>query len=90
MLLNRSATIHYPLSTVHCYLQPIETAKDWDLITPDGGIYQLYYHPKHQHWEAYQFLRPIDRPPLGGALARSITASTILTIYEVKGSHTYR
>jgi hypothetical protein len=63
------------------YLQAIESAKDWNSIAPSGGIYQLYYHSKHQHWEAYQFAKPVDR---------RVTASTILTIYETRGSHTYQ
>lgn len=63
------------------YLQPIENAENWNSIAPNGGIYQLYYYHKHQHWEAYQFARPID--------AR-VRASTILTIYEARESYTYQ
>lgn len=36
------------------YLQPLESVKDWDSIIA-GGIYQLFYHASHQHWEAYRF-----------------------------------
>ena len=64
----------------HQYLRPIENAKAWSSIAHSGGIYQLYYHLKHQHWEAYQFAKPVDR---------RVKASTILTIYEARGSHTY-
>jgi hypothetical protein len=63
------------------YLQPIGNAKTWNSIAHSGGIYQLYYHSKHQHWEAYQF---------ANSVGRLVRASTILTIYEARGSHTYQ
>ena len=69
------------LDSFHQYLQPLEGVKDWNLIKPKRGIYKLFYHAKHQHWEAYRF---------SDALDRSIRASTILTIYGTRGSFTYR
>jgi hypothetical protein len=41
-------------SSQNQYLQPLEGVKDWDAII-SGGIYQLFYHTNHQHWEAYRF-----------------------------------
>jgi hypothetical protein len=67
-------------SSQNQYLQPLESVKDWDLIIA-GGIYQLFYHTNHQHWEAYRF---------SDALNRSTRASTILTIYSASRSFTYR
>ena len=79
-LANLKQHIRISAHTQSQYLQTIETAKDWDLIIPNGGIYQLYYHARYQYWEAYQFAKPINR---------RVTASTILTIYKSKESYTY-